>query len=412
MDATGKDEGSQLTVASYLKFSRIAHCHITIENFIVPYRYSRDCAMKNKFDRFSRGQSLEAPTVPDAQRFGHSFKIIFKMIWKHSLVFLICYFSLTVLYNFGLDEEQVRNFEALTSYLARYTRTFNWMIMLGFFTNTALQRLFTTQMTIPGTDRITTLFTMSLKPNLPEGPAIVDLYARWTVLAWILTFRIICHPLRREFPNLQAIQDSGILLEEEKRILLDEDNPVTVTPRPLVVIEWMLLLLKESMKEDRYIKESSHIKNVEAVMAFKKSCGNTIKNIPYAVIQAVVLVVYWFCTVLTMARNLRAFKNEFVRNIISYFPVMPYIQFFVFIAWLSFGRAAVNPFGNDESDINVMQLCEAHIKHSFRLKNLYTNNLDEDVFRFLPHKNTMPSNSIQTYDNKSTAILVESDMDI
>jgi hypothetical protein len=29
----------------------------------------------------------------------------------------------------------------------------------------------------------------------------------------------------------------GILLEEEKRILLDEDNPVTVTPRPLVVIE-------------------------------------------------------------------------------------------------------------------------------------------------------------------------------
>jgi hypothetical protein len=40
--------------------------------------------------------------------------------------------------------------------------------MLGFFTNTALQRLFTTQMTIPGTDRITTLFTMSLKPNLPE----------------------------------------------------------------------------------------------------------------------------------------------------------------------------------------------------------------------------------------------------
>ena len=43
----------------------------------------------------------------------------------------------------------------------------------------------------------------------------------------------------------------------------------------------MLLLLKESMKEDRYIKESSHIKNVEAVMAFKKSCGNTIKVCAY-----------------------------------------------------------------------------------------------------------------------------------
>ena len=175
--------------------------------------------MKNKFDRFSRGQSLEAPTVPDAQRFGHGFKIIFKYKIDSSfnlksvlkcvihppekmeslqddletfagfsyLLFLVdsalqfrsgrrtsevsslylLKFLIFQIVTIHIDAN-CRNFEALTSYLARYTRTFNWMIMLGFFTNTALQRLFTTQMTIPGTDRITTLFTMSLKPNLPE----------------------------------------------------------------------------------------------------------------------------------------------------------------------------------------------------------------------------------------------------
>jgi hypothetical protein len=56
----------------------------------------------------------------------------------------------------------------LTAYFARYTRSFNWMIMLGFFTNTALHRLFTMQMNTPGTARTTTIFLMSLKPNLPE----------------------------------------------------------------------------------------------------------------------------------------------------------------------------------------------------------------------------------------------------
>lgn len=61
-----------------------------------------------------------------------------------------------------------RHFEALTHYCFRYTRSFNWMIMLGFFTNTALHRLFTMQMTTPGTSRTSTIFIMSLKPDLPE----------------------------------------------------------------------------------------------------------------------------------------------------------------------------------------------------------------------------------------------------
>jgi hypothetical protein len=42
------------------------------------------------------------------------------------------------------------------------------MIMLGFFTNTALHRLFTMQMTTPGTAKTTTVFIMSLKQDLTE----------------------------------------------------------------------------------------------------------------------------------------------------------------------------------------------------------------------------------------------------
>ncbi|KAI9565533.1 hypothetical protein GHT06_009325 [Daphnia sinensis] len=341
----------------------------------------------------SKKTSIAMLTAADASRFGESINIVFqwkrslyKMIWRHSLIFLIVYFSLTALYNFGLGKKNREHFEALTAYFARYTRSFNWMIMLGFFTNTALHRLFNTQMTTPGTGRITTVFIMSLKQNLPEGPVIVDQYARWVVLAWILTFRIVCKPLREKFPNLTSIQNSGILLEEEKRMLQRGGYP---TPRPLIVIEWMLLLLKECAKEDRYINKSSHNKNVEAVMTFKKGCSNIVKfssqNIPYAVIQAVIVVVYCFGMVTAMARNLPRFENEIVRHVIAYFPVMPYLQFFVFIAWLSVGRAAVNPFGNDDTDIDVRKLCDTHIQDLAWLTELYSKTLD-DVFYNLPQK--------------------------
>lgn len=37
-------------------------------------------------------------------------------------------------------------------------------------------------------------------------------------------------------------------------------------------------------------------------------------------------------------------------------------QFFIYFAWLCFGRAAVDPFGDDEDDINVKQLVQSHIE--------------------------------------------------
>lgn len=42
------------------------------------------------------------------------------------------------------------------------------MIILGFFTTTAMQRLFAMQNTIPGIAKSTTVFLLSLKPDLPE----------------------------------------------------------------------------------------------------------------------------------------------------------------------------------------------------------------------------------------------------
>lgn len=61
-----------------------------------------------------------------------------------------------------------RAFMALAKYCLRNSNSINLMIMLSFFTTTALQRLFTMQTMVPGTAKVITFFIMSLKPNLPE----------------------------------------------------------------------------------------------------------------------------------------------------------------------------------------------------------------------------------------------------
>ncbi len=51
----------------------------------------------------------------------------------------------------------------------------------------------------------------------------------------------------------------------------------------------MVLLLKDTFQQERFFCDFNFLKNVEALMSYKKSCGNIIKfsmqNIPYAVIQ-------------------------------------------------------------------------------------------------------------------------------
>lgn len=80
-----------------------------------------------------------------------------------------------------------------------------------------------------------------------------------------------------------------------------------------------------------------------------------------------------------MARNFSKEDAPISDAVVAYIPLMPGLQFFVYFAWLCFGRAAVDPFGDDEDDINVKQLVQSHIEDSMRLRDLYSRQLT-DVF--------------------------------
>nr|CAH0106158.1 unnamed protein product [Daphnia galeata] len=324
-------------------------------------------------------------------RAGRSFKSVlfrwkrsvYQLIWKHLLIYAIVYVLLSILYQFILNEDGKKNFRVLAEHCTGYSRSLNIMIVLGFFTSTTMQRLFNMQITIPGTSKSITMFILSLKPDLPEGPLIIEQYARWQILSWVLTFRLVSKPLSKIYPDLASLQSAGLLTQEERDILEKPEFTNPNTPRPLAVIDWILLLLKETFLKSRYFAEINYMRNVDVVMAYKKSCGNTIKfatqNISPALIQAVILAVYGFGCITLMARNFSKEDAPLSNALISYIPLMPGLQFFIYFAWLCFGRAAVDPFGDDEDDINVKQLVQSHIEDSIRLKDLYNRQL-RDLF--------------------------------
>jgi hypothetical protein len=48
----------------------------------------------------------------------------------------------------------------------------------------------------------------------PKGPLIIEQYARWQILSWVLTFRLVSKPLSKIYPDLASLQSAG----EVKRI--------------------------------------------------------------------------------------------------------------------------------------------------------------------------------------------------
>ena len=93
--------------------------------------------------------------------------------------------------------------------------------------------------TMPGTAKVIAIFVLSLKENVPDvrhytyfivryfffsnyilylefcnvkqGAQMIRQYARWILLSWTFTFRLVCKPLKKLYPNLESLQNVGKL---------------------------------------------------------------------------------------------------------------------------------------------------------------------------------------------------------
>lgn len=326
--------------------------------------------------------------APDARKFGESLKILFtwkssiyQMLWKHVVLYYAIYVALSLLERFALSEDAREVFKKVAKRCAEHSSSINLAIMLGFFTSTAIQRLFTTLITMPGTYSTTAIFSMALKPNVPECRQMIATFARWQLLSWVLMFRVVCKPLRRIFPDLVSLQRAGLVLPAEKVLLEQEEASGNDAPKSLIVIEWTLMLLRECQEKKYYFYEPNVLKCVEVLMVYKKKCSNTIKfglyNIPRALIQTVVIAVYSLGVMTILGRGLSkggsgyGNDDDVLQVIADFFPLLPLLHFFVYLSWLTLGRAAVNPFGDDDSDFDIPKMIVDHIEDSKRLLALY-----------------------------------------
>lgn len=254
------------------------------------------------------------------------------------------------------------------------------ILVLGFFTSTALRRWYSNANLIPGTNKIIKLFIQSVKEGVPEGRFIIDQYIRYVLLFWLLNLRIVCEPLRRRYPSVLSIQRKTGLILDNERLRLEEHEKQRGGKRtiPLVVNDWLHALLKDALHK-QVINTSDYWRNIEAVQGLKKGGGNLIKfatqNTPNVLIQTVTIAVYCYGLITILGHQISG-KNAVTSVLNSYFPMAQSFSFFFFYICLKVGRIASDPFGDDDEDIDVVSLFEDHIADAIRLRNAYGKTLD------------------------------------
>ena len=328
-------------------------------------------------------QIAESEETPTASNFGATFKILFiwkrsfyKLVWKQAIVYYIAYISVSMGYNYGLDELSKIQFDAAASFLARNNSSLPIALVLGFFTSTALNRWFNTLQSMMGTNMVIVRFITAIKEDVPDGPILVDRFIRYVLLMWVLTMRIVCFPLRRKYSTMISLQMAGLLRDSERRVLEDHLAKPSgdIATLPLIVFDWLNIFCRETDRKGYFCYSNELSRVTDALQTLKKNGGNILKisskNMPIALIQVTTIAIYFFGLASILGHQIVE-KDKTITIFSALFPLPYAMPYFMYYAWLMEGLIATYPFGEDEDDFNIISLFQNHINSALRLRNTY-----------------------------------------
>nr|CAH7746524.1 unnamed protein product [Callosobruchus chinensis] len=164
------------------------------------------------------------------------------------------------------------------------------------------------------------------------------------------------------------------MMESERKIfeLMDQRTPMSKYWMPLV---WATNIINRARKES--IITSDHI--VQTLLMelsdMRRRLGALIGydtvNLPLVYTQVVSLALYVYFMAALLGRQFIPYAESSMQNKWEnpdmYFPFFTALQFCFYIGWLKVAEVLINPFGEDDDDIELNWLIDRHIKASYMI---------------------------------------------
>ncbi|XP_028134857.1 bestrophin-2 isoform X2 [Diabrotica virgifera virgifera] len=319
--------------------------------------------------------------MPNGSAFGSFWKIlgiwrgsVYKLVWRELLAYLFLYYVINFIYRFALTPPQQRIFEKIRLYFGQQSETIPMSFVLGFYVSLVVGRWWDQYKLLPWPDTLA-LFLNAGIPGANERQRLMRrTIVRYAVLAYVITLQRISLRVKKRFPTWQHVVDSGLMMESEKKIfeLMDGRTPMSKYWMPLV---WATNIINRARKES--IIGSDHI--VQTLLMelsdIRRRLGGLIGydtvNVPLVYSQVVSLALYVYFLAQLFGRQFVPYadKEDLGKwdNVDMYFPFFTAIQFCFYVGWLKVAEVLINPFGEDDDDIELNWLIDRHIKASYMI---------------------------------------------
>lgn len=293
---------------------------------------------------------------------------LYKLIYRELLLFLILFAGLSAIYRHILNSTQKREFEQIVIYCDNFINLIPLSFVLGFYVSYIAQRWWQQYQAIPWPDKVMHLIALYITGNDEYGRTLRRALMRYLNLSLILVLRSISSAVKKRFPTLDHVVDSGFMTSLELDLFLAV--PSLEFNTYWIPCTWFINLLKEARQNHR-IPDPQGLKLImEEFNEFRTKCGLLWSfdwiSIPLVYTQVVTLATYSFFGVALIARQyIEGKEKQFQLQIDIYIPIFTILQFFFFMGLLKVAEQLINPFGDDDEDFELNWIIDRHTKVSY-----------------------------------------------
>ncbi|XP_059479345.1 bestrophin-4-like isoform X1 [Neocloeon triangulifer] len=333
---------------------------------------------------------------------------LYKLIYRELFLFLVAFGCLSIAYRNFFTLEQKLLFEKVVVYCDKFIALIPLSFVLGFYVTYVAGRWWQQYMAIPWPDKIMHCVALYVTGDDEYGRMLRRSLMRYLNLSLILVLRSISSAVKRRFPTLDHVVESGFMTRIELEMFVAVPNEEFNTY--WIPSTWFISLLKQAKRSNR-IMDSQGLKIImEEFNEFRSKCGMLWSydwvSIPLVYTQVVTIATYSFFLAALVGRQYVAGANKpFQMEIDTYIPVFTILQFFFFMGLLKVAEQLINPFGDDDEDFELNWLIDRHTKVSYlgvdilmsRSPPLVKDMYFDDVDMMLPYTEAAQAYKKKTY---------------
>ncbi|KAG5898621.1 hypothetical protein JTB14_020997 [Gonioctena quinquepunctata] len=295
---------------------------------------------------------------------------IYKLVWVDLILFMAIYYILNLSYAFLMDNVSKKYFRIIVEYCAKNGSLIPLSFVLGFYVNIVYTRWWSQYTSIPFPDNLAILVGASIKGRDERSRIFRRTIVRYVCVAFTMTLTLISPKAKKRFPSLKHFVESGLISEEEMKLMEDIDNEYPNYTKYWLPLAWASSVTTRARHEGIINQDLAMSGILNEINTFRSKLGSLLDydwiSVPLVYTQVVTIAVYSYFLVTVIGNQFLSKDNSFDVFFFS-FPFMQILEFFFYIGWLKVAETLINPFGYDDDDFEVLWMIDRNVQVCYLL---------------------------------------------